>query len=418
MLRPVTSGHPIPDHAFDQIATDGTEGIRQPIVAARPPHPAAPSPAPRPRLGLNFALRDYLGLAAHPAVRSAALAAMGHHRLAAPDPLLRHGPTQPVLALESRIAGFLGLPAAVSFASGDQAIRVTLRALLRPEDRVIVDSGAHPAMFETVSLAKAQLLRSPAGSVEAVERRLSRLSREPRKGRLIIAVPAISALGSKMADIAELATLARQYDALLIVDATHDLGAMGASGGGVIEIQACTSRVDIVLGSLASTFGASGGFSAFRDPVMATALRLMQWRSGALSPVNAAAILAAFEIIASPEGRRRRRNLHGLSLRLRNHLMADGVGIMGQASPFVPILLPPLTALPRTALLESAGPIVPLLQAPRVPLHAPRWRVQLTADHSSADIDDLAELIRDVTRAFDRQPARNRTLAPVFDPTI
>jgi 7-keto-8-aminopelargonate synthetase-like enzyme len=51
---------------------------------------------------------------------------------------------------------------------------------------------------------------------------------------------------------------------------------------------------------------------------------------------------------------------------------------------------------------------VTLLQAPRVPRHAPRWRVDLSALHSLADIDDLAELIRDVTRAFDRAPTRLR----------
>ena len=77
---------------------------------------------------------------------------------------------------------------------------------------------------------------------------------------------------------------------------------------------------------------------------------------------------------------------------------------MGKASPLVPVLLPAPTALARTALLESAGPLVTLLQAPSVAGHAPRWRLQLTADHSPADIDDLAELIRDVTRAFDRRP--------------
>jgi len=91
--------------------------------------------------------------------------------------------------------------------------------------------------------------------------------------------------------------------------------------------------------------------------------------------------------------------------------MADGIRPMGKASPFVPILLPRLTALPRTALLESAGPRVPLLQAPNVPLHAPRWRIQLTAAHSSGDIDDLAELIRDVTRIFDRLTTRPRVTA-------
>jgi glycine C-acetyltransferase len=95
---------------------------------------------------------------------------------------------------------------------------------------------------------------------------------------------------------------------------------------------------------------------------------------------------------------------------LRNHLMADGLRVMGQPSPLVPVRLPLMTALPRTALLESAGARVTLLMTPAVASQAPRWRLQLMADHSAADIDDLADLIRDVTRVFDRQrrPARQR----------
>lgn len=362
-------------------------------------------PAMQPRLGMNFALQDYLGLAAHPAVRSAALAALGQHRLAAPGPAPRLGLTAPVLALETRIAAFLRLPVATTFASGSDAIRHTLRAILRPEDDVIVDSDAHPAMFETVLLSRARLHRSPAASVDGVERRLSRLARQPHRGRLVIAVPAISTHGSRIAELAELAALARPHDALLIVDVSHDLGAMGQSGGGVMEIQACLGRVDVVLGSFAKCFGAAGGFAAYRDPALKPVLRQGQWQTTALSPVSAAAILAALDIVTAPEGRRRRRNLHGIALRLRNHLMADGIKVMGKASPLVPVLLPAPTALARTALLESAGPLVTLLQAPSVAGHAPRWRLQLTADHSPADIDDLAELIRDVTRAFDRKPA-------------
>ena len=360
---------------------------------------ASPVPATQPRPGLNFALQDYLALATHPAVRAAALAALGTHRLVAP----RDGLSAPVLALEDRLAAFLGLPAAVTFPSGTEAIRQTLGSLFRPGDHVIVDCAAHPAMFETVLLAKAHLHRSPAASVEGVERRLARLSRQPRRGRLAIAVSAVSAHGSKLADLAELSALARQHGAILVVDVSHDLGAMGAAGGGVMEIQACHGRIDILLGSLTKTFGAAGGFAAFRDPGLKAALHPSPWQTTALSPVNAAATLAALDLAAGPEGQRRRRNLHGLSLRLRNHLMADGIRPMGKASPFVPILLPLLTALPRTALLESAGPRVALLQSPTVPLHAPRWRIQLTAAHSPADIDDLAELIRDVTRAFDRR---------------
>lgn len=406
---------PRPAAAFDTtfaLAVDTT------LLRLLDPAQTGPVRPTKPRQGLNFAQQDYLALSSHPAVRSAAFGLSGPYRSPDRDPVPRLHRTTPVLALEDRLASFLQLPAAVTFPSGTEAIRQTLRGFLDPTDEVIVDSAAHPAMFETIQSTRAPLHRSPAASVEGIERRVARLARQPRQGRLVIAVPAVSAHGSRLADLAELSSLARHYGAILIADVTHDLGAMGPCGGGVMEIQACLGRVDILLGSLAKTFGAPGGFAAFRDPDLPAALRLPQGHSTALSPGNAAAILAALDLIASPEGRRRRRNLHGLSLRLRNHLMADGIRPMGQASPFVPILLPPLTALPRAALLESAGPRVPLLQAPLVPRHAPRWRIQLTAAHSPADIDDLAELIRDVTRSFDRRTVRNPVPAPVSDPAV
>lgn len=364
-----------------------------------------------PRLALNFASFDYLALAAHPAIRTAALAALGRHRLTATAPTDRQGLAAPVLTLESHLAEFLHLPAAAVFPSGSEAIRLTLGALLRPGDCVIVDGGAHPAMADAVLAARAALHRSPPASVEGIERRLVRLARQPRSGRLFIAVPAVSAHASRIPDLADLSALARTYGATLIVDSTHDLGALGPTGGGMAEIQGCLGRIDIMLGSFARTFGAAGGYAAFRDPSLKSALCQTRWRTTPMSPVNASAILAALDLVSGSEGRRRRRNLHGLSLRLRNHLMADGVKVMGKASPFVPILLPARTALPRTALLESAGPRVQLLQAPVVPLHAPRWRIALSAAHGPADIDDLAELVRDVTRAFDRKPIQARVPA-------
>lgn len=370
---------------------DGADDLLRALLSAGGQADASGLPS---RPGLNFATPDSLALTTHPAIRNAALAGLGHH-----------GPS--THALEMRLAAFLKLPAALTFRSGDAAIRQVLRSFLVPGDQVIVDCAAPPAMAEAVLAARAHLHRSPAGSVAGVERRLSRLARQPRKGRLVIAVPAVSAQASRVADLAELSDLASHHGATLIVDVTHDLGAIGPAGGGMAEVQGCTGRADILLGSFDRSFAASGGFAAFRDPALSQACG----QAEALSPVNASVILAALDLIASAEGSRRRRNLHGLVLRLRNHLMADGVKVMGQPSPFIPILLPAETALPRTALLESAGPRLALVQAPVVPLHAPRWHVHLTAAHSPADIDDLAELIRDVSRAFDRSPASIRVPA-------
>lgn len=360
----------------------------------------------RPRPGLDFATADHLALAGTPALRAAALAALGQHRLLACDgePDL----PAPIRALQGRMAGFLGLSDSVTFTSGIEAIRTTFSAILRPGDHVIVDAGAASAMFETVLAARATLHRCPPGSVAAVERRLRRLSPMPKVSRLFIAVPAVAAFTSVTADLAELAALSARYRARLVVDASQDLGVIAQGGRGVMELQGCLGRIDIVLGSFAPCFGVPGGYAAFRDPDLAARARQA---AVALSPVLAAATLAAFDLIDSPEGRRRRRRLHGNALRLRNHLMADGVAVLGQPSALVPVPLPAADALARTALLRSAGPNVPLLKSPEVARHAPRWLIRLSSDHGPADIDDLAELLRDLGRAFDLPRRRTSLMA-------
>jgi 7-keto-8-aminopelargonate synthetase-like enzyme len=395
MPRPVSSVFALSGRSDVWTADDPANGLARLLDGGL--LRAGPAPAPdEQRPGLDFSTQDYLGLATHPAVRTAALGQT------AMDPTL---PAGAIRALEARLATVLRLPHAVTYVSGSDAIRHSLAATLCPDDDVLVDSGAPFTMFETVLATGARLHRFPSGSLDAVERRMTRLCRQPRRGRLMITVPAVSAHGSNVADLAELAALARLHGALLVVDVSHDLGAIGQDGGGVMEVQGCLGRADIVLGSLAKCFGAGGGFAAVRDPILAQTLR---HSAKSVSPQHASILLAAAGIAFSPEGRDRRRNLHGIALRLRNHLMADGTRPMGSASPLVPVLLPPATALPRTALLHSAGPLVTLLQAPKVPLHAPRWRIQLSAGHGPADIDDLAELIRDVSRAFNRAPARMR----------
>lgn len=357
-------------------------------------HRPAASPT-NVRPGLTFSGQDHLGLASHPALRTTSPSIA--------DGSADDGPVLPMI--EARLASVLRLAGAVTFASGSDAIHRTFQTLLTPDDLVLIDGAAPPAMFDAVQASGATLHRFPAASLDAVERRLFRLARQPRRGRLVVAVPALSPHASKIFALAELSALTQSHGAILVVDASQDLGTIGPDGGGVMEIQGCLGRADIVLGNLAPSFAAEGGFAAFRDPDLLSAVRRQAQPPSADS---ARTILAATGIAFSAEGTQRRRLLHRLSLRLRNHLMADGACVMGQASPLVPILLPANSALQRAALLESAGPRVTLLQAPLVPRHAPRWRVELSALHSPADIDDLAELIRDVTRAFDRTPTRLR----------
>ena len=357
--------------------------------------------------GLNFTLTDPLGLRLHPDLRAT------DAKSAAAD-MSRTHPDMPDRGadLAARLARFLMRPSVLVHASGDAAIRSTLRGLLSRTDTVILDAGSNPAMFETVLAAGACALRCPSGSLDAVERRFLRLRRQPGTGRILLCVPAIGRLTSVAADLADLSALCIRHDATLVVDASQDIGSVGQGGRGMAEVLGCLGQIDVILGNLAPAFGTPGGFAAFRDAALAETVALTA-RPGLLSPCLAAPLLAALNLVDSAEGRRRRRRLHGNVLRLRNHLMADGLRVMGQPSPVVPVLLAPGKAAALDALVRSAGPVVPLLQAPEVAGHAPRWHIRLTADHGPADIDNLADLLRDVTRALDRRahaPCRREPL--------
>jgi 7-keto-8-aminopelargonate synthetase-like enzyme len=342
--------------------------------------------------GLNFLRQDYLALTRLPQSRRAPSATFGQSD-----------------ALAKRLAGFLGMPTARCHFSGSAAIGAAFQGLLAPEDQIIVDAGAPALMVAAAQATGARVHLTPSGSVDGVERRLHRLSREARKGRLFVAVSAVAPYTSVTADLAELQQLCATYGALLIVDVSHDLGATAPTGRGMMELHGCLGQIDVVLGSFAKCLGAPGGFVALRDLALADRLA----PSAPLSDENATMILAGLALIESPEGRRRRRCLHGSILRLRNHLMADGLRVLGQPSPIVPVALPHGSAQAMTTLLRSAGPAVQLLGPPLVARHAPRWRILLTSDHGPANIDDLAELIHDLCRSFARSHRSARQPQPM-----
>lgn len=342
--------------------------------------------------GLDFRSADCLGLAGHPALRAVALAALRDRNSARGQWIATPGGvTETHLALEARVRGFLRAGQATVFPSGSEANRAALRALLRAGDHLIVDAGAHPALAEVARGIGAGVHRSPAGSVDGVERRLRRLRRAHPRAVIVVAVSAIAAMTAVRADLPALIDLCREGRALLLADLSHDLGAMGATGRGVLEIEGCLGRVDVVTASFGKCFGAAGGLVASRDPGLKAALgRGLRGQTAALPAVQAAVILRAFDVIDSAAGAERRLRLMGNVQRLRNRLEGDFWPVQGLEAPFVPVRLPVEAAAGMTRAAERAGYLLDLLCAPLVAGHAPRWRIHLRADHAMAEIDSLA----------------------------
>lgn len=346
--------------------------------------------------GINFASQDSLGLSSHPHVIAATTDATLQYGVHSAGPAAQMGLTGLMLELEARVARFLGMFDATVFPAGLLARQAVIRTLVRPGDHILIDCHADAGLKDAADGAAAKVHRFVHGSTEAVERRLLRLRKsEPRAGILIV-TEGIFGLDGDSPDIAALQSLAWEFGATLLVDVTRDLGALGPTGRGVLELQNLLGKVDVVVGGFAATFASNGGFVATDHPALKPALRLTsgaQGLSSALSPMQAAAAIAAFDIVECGEGVYRRERLLANATRLRDGLSAVGFEVLGLPGAMVPVRLGP-TALARrmTTAVQSAGGIVNLIEEPLVAKDDCRWNLQVTADHTDALIDEFVSV--------------------------
>jgi 7-keto-8-aminopelargonate synthetase-like enzyme len=352
--------------------------------------------AGRPIVGLNFAAQDYLSLSSHHAVIAAVHDAAERFGVHSAGSAALMGLSRLTLELEATVARFTGLADATVFPTGWGAGYSAIRALVRPDDHAVIDMMAHNCLLEAAAAATQNVHRFPHASTDGAARRLERLRRDFPQAGILLVTEGLFSMEADTPDLAALQALARRYGATLLVDVAHDLGSSGPQGRGALGMQGLHGQADVVMGSFSKTFAGNGGFVASNHPALKLALRLMtgpQTFTNAMSPVQAAAVQAAFAIVASPEGAARRQKLAANISHLRNGLAQAGFEVFGQPSPIVPVRIGRnATARRLTAAVLATGGIVNLVEYPAVPRNACRWRLQVMADHDSADIDEFVAL--------------------------
>ena len=347
--------------------------------------------------GVNVANQDYLSLARHPQVLYGARRAIANVGLHAAGTPLQMGLTSGMIALEAAIADFTACREATVFPSGWAAGYGAIRALVRPEDHVLIDARALGALHEGAMAATPNVHRFPHLSTEGATRWMERLREcRPDVGILVI-TESLFGLDSDAPDLGALQQQCSRHGATLMVDVSHDLGALGPTGRGALELQGMLGEIDIVVGSFAKVFASNGGFVASNHRALRPALRFgsgPQTSSNALSPVQAATVLAALEVVQSPEGAVRRQRLMHNALTLREAMQGLGLRVIGAPSAVVPVILGSDAWSRRlTAAVLAEGGLVNLLEFPSVPRNACRWRLHLMADHSDADIAEFTTAV-------------------------
>lgn len=353
--------------------------------------------------GANFASQDYLNLSSHPAIAEAARGAISEFGVHSAGSSALMGCTALSEELERRLAAFLGYSDCTVFPTGWGAGYGIVKTLVRPEDHVVIDCLSHACLQEGARNATRNVHAFPHLSNDAVARRLTRIRDEHPEAGILVVTETVFSMDSDVPNLRELQALCRRHGATLLVDVAHDLGAIGPTGRGYLELMNLVGQVDIVMGSFSKTFATNGGFVASNHRAMKLMLRghcgpLLF--SNAISPIQAAIALAALDIVQGEEGAELRGQLLASSVALRAAFKDAGFKVGGQPTAIVPIYLGDArTSRLMTREMHEAGILVNLVEHPAVARNACRWRAQVMAKH---DLEQVGRFVRAAVAARDR----------------
>ncbi len=227
---------------------------------------------------------------------------------------------------------------------------------------------------------------------------LAKIRSKDKENGILVITEGLFSMDSDTPKLFELQALCREYNATLVVDVAHDLGCLGKDGSGHVGMQNMLGKVDVVMGSFSKTFASNGGFVATNSRAVKEYLRFYSAPatfSNALSPVQAATILKAFDIVDSPEGRLLRLELLANVISLRRELTQAGLEFYGDPSAIVCVKVGS-EGLARlvSRRLPGLGLVANLVEFPAVPKGAARIRMQVMANHTEQNISDAVRILK------------------------
>ncbi len=335
---------------------------------------------------LNFCANNYLGLADHPALIEAAKGALDSHGLGMASVRFICGTSDLHAKLEARIADYAQMEDAILYAACFDANGGVFEPLFGEQDAIISDALNHASIIDGIRLSKAARYRFANGDMGDLEVQLKKAKSESRR-RIVIVTDGVFSMDGYFANLVEIRNLADRYDALIMVDDCHATGFIGPQGRGTPARAGI--KVDILTGTLGKALGGSaGGFIAAAKPIV----DLMRQRSrpylfsNALPPPIVAASIMAIDL--AEQGDDLRRRLFENARHFRAGMTKAGFNLLAGEHPIIPVMLGEAKlAQDMASMLYQRGIYVTGFFFPVVPQGKARIRTQMSAAHSSADID-------------------------------
>ncbi|MBN2480813.1 MAG: glycine C-acetyltransferase [Bacteroidales bacterium] len=344
---------------------------------------------------LNFCANNYLGLSSHPVLMEAARQALDTHGFGMSSVRFICGTTDLHKELEGKIADFFGTDDTILYAACFDANGGLFEPLLGEEDAIISDSLNHASIIDGVRLCKAQRYRYANSDMDDLEAQLIKARNQRFR---VIVTDGVFSMDGNLAPVDRICALAARYDALVMVDECHSAGVVGKTGRGITELFNIRGEVDIITGTLGKAFGgAIGGFTTGRKEI----IELLRQRSrpylfsNSLPPMIVAAGIKMFEMMSRTSELQDK--LHRNTDHFKKQILAAGFDIKHTESAIVAIMMYDAKRSQDFAekLLEK-GIYVKGFYYPVVPKGEARIRVQLSAAHTKAHLDQALQAFIEV----------------------
>ena len=335
---------------------------------------------------LNFCANNYLGLSDDERLIEAAKQAMDERGFGMSSVRFICGCQDIHKELERAIADYFGTEDTILYAACFDANGGVFEPLFTEQDAIISDALNHASIIDGVRLSKAVRYRYANADMEALEDCLKRAQAQRFR---VICTDGVFSMDGNAAPLDEICRLARQYDALVMVDECHSAGVLGATGRGITELYDLRGEVDILTGTLGKAFGgAVGGFTTGRKEI----IDMLRQRSrpylfsNSLPPAVVGAGIEMFRMLG--ESNELHDRLVANVEHFREGMMAAGFDIKPTQSAICAVMLyDAKLSQDFAARLQEEGVFVTGFYYPVVPKGQARIRVQVSAGHTVEQLD-------------------------------
>ncbi len=336
---------------------------------------------------------NYLGLTTHPKVKEAAIEAVKRYGTSCTGSRFLNGTLELHEQLEHELAEWVGKDAALCFSTGMQVNLGTVSALVCRGDVVILDKDDHASIVDGARLSFGKIERYIHNDMEHLERTLQSI---PDSAGKLVVVDGLFSMEGDLAPLPEMLPVVKKYGARLMVDDAHGMGVMGG-GHGTVAHFGVTKDVDLIMSTFSKSFASLGGFIAGDEDVVSYikhhARSLIY--SASIPPSNAAAALAALEVMRSEPDRPAR--VLANAEKMRKGYRELGFNIGNSVTPVVPIIIgdDQLTFLMWKTLFDEGVFVNPVISPAVAPGHQ-LLRTSYMATHTNDQLEKVLEIFGEV----------------------